>query len=74
MIEPAEHPECGYQPVSGGVRHLTWLDVPPATGTIVECLCGKAHQVARRPKANVIYDCSACDAVYREELGLPPHP
>jgi len=59
-----------YQPLIGGLRHLSRLPHTPPDGTVVELLCGDIHQVNWREPAVHIYDCHACVEVHLEESAL----
>ncbi|MFI9455028.1 hypothetical protein [Amycolatopsis sp. NPDC052450] len=61
-----------YQPVIGGVEHLTWHKRRPPAGTIVRLLCGELYQVTETAKPRKASGCLGCDAEFRRHFGLPP--
>ncbi|MGC7102742.1 hypothetical protein ACPZ19_49430 [Amycolatopsis lurida] len=61
-----------YQPVIGGVEHLTWHKRRPPAGTIVRLLCGELYQVAEAWTARKSIGCLGCDAEFRRYFALSP--
>jgi hypothetical protein len=54
-----------YQPIFGGVRHLTTLPEPPPTGTVVQALCELTYKAGVRMSPRG-YDCSFCRNVFQK--------
>jgi hypothetical protein len=70
-IRTSPHPDpfagidC-YQPVVGGLRHLTNFPEKPADGTEVVFLCGLRFVVGTRQRAYEFSTCSTCRRTHEE--------
>jgi hypothetical protein len=65
--EPHPNPFAGldcFQPVVGGLRHLTHLVERPKRGTRVEFLCGLEYIAGTRQRGREFGNCSTCVRVH----------
>jgi hypothetical protein len=62
-----------YQPVVGGLRHLTAVTAAPHRGEIVRLLCGMSYAMGAKRRSPHVYDCSGCTEAYLDTV-LIPHP
>lgn len=51
---------AGFQPVVGGLRHLTALPGKPRHGARVEFLCGLSYTAGTRQRGREFGNCSTC--------------
>jgi hypothetical protein len=49
-----------YQPIKGGMRHLTEHEEKPRNGTVIRFLCEMTYVVGTQRRSPHVYDCSCC--------------